>query len=530
MTSEPAAATGPSKPRNGSEFRLIKTVAIVVAAIVVLFIGTVWIIRSSSSPRALLAALEDASGDEREQIVIRLNLARGDVVGPMIEAFRNTEKPAAYRAAILELLFKRFSRTKAARVKKVLEQSLKDESIEVVRKAAYCYSIYLERDAQVPLVELVSHPDVEVRKQVYMMLCAEGRWRRRGLWRYVSRGEGGDERRDKLVADVVELYQKETDPELKFLARSVLGRRIEELCNEATQAAQRSDPLRAEDLLKKAFELDPENHQARIRAARLQFSLGGEEAAIAMAGEYGALLSIPLLPAAPAVDGDPTDDAWKSAFSSQRFFLTNSRWSAKPATGRTEMRIGHHDGRLYIAILAYEDDLDALVVKHTTRDGDIWRDDCVELFFDPDNAGKRAYQFVINAGNAYFDSFGGNKSKNFQSDHATDVFKDRGYWCCEFGISASEFNDAKITSNSIWGVDVMRTRIGGAAEQQAWWPTFGSSHRYHLYPIAVFQNAPEPEPETGEAPTAQKEPADRPRPPGGRRPPPGPRPPPPPRR
>ena len=70
------------------------------------------------------------------------------------------------------------------------------------------------------------------------------------------------------------------------------------------------------------------------------------------------------------------------------------------------------------------------------------------------------------------------------------VFKDRGYWCCEFAVAANEFAGAAITSGSIWGIDIMRTRIGAASEQQAWWPTYGSSHRYHLYPSAVFEDVP----------------------------------------
>jgi hypothetical protein len=153
------------------------------------------------------------------------------------------------------------------------------------------------------------------------------------------------------------------------------------------------------------------------------------------------------------------------------------------------MRVGHHGGKVYIAILAYEDDLDRIVVKHTERDSAVWRDDCVELFFDPVNAEKYAYQFVVNAGGALFDSYKRRKHHNIENEHAAAVFRDRGYWACEFSVAASALG-GEITAESIWGMNIMRTRIGAASSQQAWWPTFGSSLNYHLHPLAVFDRAP----------------------------------------
>jgi hypothetical protein len=187
------------------------------------------------------------------------------------------------------------------------------------------------------------------------------------------------------------------------------------------------------------------------------------------------------------IDGDPADSAWQEAFRSDRFYHATSRWVERRAEGRSELRIGHRDGRIYIAVLGYEDDLGRLVVKHKSRDSDTWRDDCVEVFFDPANTEKDVYQFVINAYGACLDSYKLDKSQDFECEYAARVFRDRGYWACEFAVAASELGGATITRDSVWGMNIMRTRIGPASEQGAWWPSFGSSLKYNLHPIAVFE-------------------------------------------
>ncbi len=151
------------------------------------------------------------------------------------------------------------------------------------------------------------------------------------------------------------------------------------------------------------------------------------------------------------------------------------------------MRVGHTGGKIYIAILAYEDDLDKLVVKRKARDSDCWRDDCVELFFDPTNNEKNVYQFVINPAAALFDSYESRREFNVECEHGARVFRDRGYWGCEFAVAASAMEGGAITRESVWGTNIMRTRIGAGAEQQAWWPTFGGSLNFHLHAVAVFE-------------------------------------------
>ena len=58
----------------------------------------------------------------------------------------------------------------------------------------------------------------------------------RALWDSLSR-EDAAEKKKKLITDAIEQAKLETDPELKGIVRSIIGRRIEELCRKASQAA-----------------------------------------------------------------------------------------------------------------------------------------------------------------------------------------------------------------------------------------------------------------------------------------------------
>lgn len=353
-----------------------------------------------------------------------------------------------------------------------------------------------------------------------------------------------------------------------FLARAVAGRRIAALIEEAIKAQQRAELDKAQGLIEAALALDPENHRARIRKARYHLALGELDKAIQTAEATDALLRIPLLPEAPVIDGDPTDQVWQSALTNKHnFYSTVSFWTGLVAQGKTKAYIGHHGGKLYVGMIGYEEELNKLTRKKKQRDTSVWQDDCIELIFDPRRTekGPETYQFVINADNVIEDFKGSNNKLNFPFESGAQIFKDRGYaefpdqekatkfidrvnaepswgitvgettqadgkirvqyswsdeldstaddgdeesagwarardeverlggkrvppyWGCEFALDPKDMEDNPITKDSLWGMIIIRTRIGPGAEQTQWWPTFGRAHNPDLYPLAVFE-------------------------------------------
>lgn len=459
----------------------------VITAIIVLFVGAIAVKLLLRSPASLINSLRSATGPEREKILMKIGLTTDDVVPALIAALRDVSAGAEFRGIIVDLMFRKYNRNRDERITVALREALGDKDPAVRRSVVEGFATYMEAGERVVVLDRIDDSDPGVRKVVYELLVADGwRWRRGGnVW------DGMDEtQKTRLIDTASKCAATEPDEDLNFLARSVLGRQIEDLCNDAVQAFQKSDVVGMEDLLIKALSLDPGNLQARIRMVRMLLKTGEQEKALKLAEEYGALMKIPPLPSAPEIDGDPTDKAWKSAFAGNIAYRANARWATRLTQSKSRFYAGYYEQTIYIGVLAYEDDLSKLIMQKMNRDDRIWEDDCVELFFDPSNSEKDVYQFVINPRGVLFDTYQNDNRNNFECEQAAAVFKDRGYWACEFAIKASEMNGHTITTDSIWGIDIMRTRIGPASEQCAWWPTFGNSLRFHLHPLAVFENAP----------------------------------------
>ena len=70
---------------------------------------------------------------------------------------------------------------------------------------------------------------------------------------------------------------------MRLLARAVVGREIELRGEKAREALQGSDLVQAEEILRSALELDPENQQAQIRLVRFYLANVDKEKALSLA-------------------------------------------------------------------------------------------------------------------------------------------------------------------------------------------------------------------------------------------------------
>lgn len=105
--------------------------------------------------------------------------------------------------------------------------------------------------------------------------------------------------------------------------------------------------------------------------------------------------------AAPAIDGELTDNAWKSSAASEPFQLKNG----DAPQGKTTCRVTRDSNTVYVAVQCFESAqaLQALKTNAVAQDPDsIWGDDCVELFVDPANQRKSYYQLAVNAAGLSF--------------------------------------------------------------------------------------------------------------------------------
>ena len=68
---------------------------------------------------------------------------------------------------------------------------------------------------------------------------------------------------------------------------------------------------------------------------------------------------------------------------------------------RTEFKIAHDGANIYIAVKAFEPEVDKLKTKVTKRDGKVWADDSITLMFDVNGDRLSYYNLIINP-RAYF--------------------------------------------------------------------------------------------------------------------------------
>lgn len=465
--------------------RLIVTAAIM-TGILAIGVGLVWHQMGQQDVAVILDQLRRGKGN-RQELLMQIQLARGDVATALIEAFRDRSADARFRRDVLDLLFRRYKRDVSEDIEAVLVESLTDGDDVVRAHAAYCFAAYCEDRMKLALVDLVDDPVEDVRREAYATFLEEDR-AGNALWREHLT----EDQRDQLVQRSRVMAAKEQDPELRFLARSVVGRQIVTMTDEATKAFQSGDLARAEQLLADALKLDPQHKGAQVRLVRQHLALEERDRALEMAEKYGGLLRIPRLSGPPVIDGDPTDEVWQRALAMEPKYHTTSSFAEKLCKGKSEAFIGHYEGHIYIAVIGHEKDLSQLVIKHKaqTRDENVWLDDCVEIVLNPEVSNeKMAYQFVINPLGAVYDALARDSSKNMNCEVGSKIFHDRGYWSTEFSIAAEKLDGARITSDAIWGLNLFRVRIGPASEHCACWPTYGDTFGYRFYPLAVFEDA-----------------------------------------
>ncbi|MFA6101718.1 MAG: sugar-binding protein [Victivallaceae bacterium] len=163
----------------------------------------------------------------------------------------------------------------------------------------------------------------------------------------------------------------------------------------------------------------------------------------------------------PVIDGKLDDECWQKAVPLKNFYLPND--NAAPANTATTARISYDDNNLYIAFKNDEPEMNRIKSQVKERDGNVWEDDCNEIFIAAPNG--NTYQFLVNSVNGQCDAriF----AKVPGDPYAADT-KWNGNWTCaaaqqkdswttEICIPVSNFQ-ADITNGSKWFINLARER------------------------------------------------------------------------
>ena len=256
--------------------------------------------------------------------------------------------------------------------------------------------------------------------------------------------------------------------------------------NEETMPAAQAQKLK--ELLASARELAPEGSVYR---RRVDFTGKAIEAFLKESESYhqgGA--NLPVLPAMkvggqPKLDGVLDDPCWKQAVA-QPFKMATTGAPMDPAKATTVQAVWTDEGVTFGFKLT-EPDMAHIRALTTEHDQDVYADDCIEMFLDPQGQRRKYYQIVANSHGAIYDGTAEGAQWNAKGTEAVAMRED-GYWTLEIHVPFSDFPDAAPTKiGSVWYANFTRSRWTPGFELQRW-STLGrqSNHDFSAFGAVRF--------------------------------------------
>jgi hypothetical protein len=170
--------------------------------------------------------------------------------------------------------------------------------------------------------------------------------------------------------------------------------------------------------------------------------------------------------AAPTLDGRIDEACWSAPRPIELGKLA-TRGNTSP---RTEARLVHHGGALYLAVRLDEPNVDRIKRAAIGPDGRAWEDDSVELFLSPEPE-SGYFQFIFSAGGGVFDRKGHGDPAGFNAGAKTAVQIGEDEWTLEAAIPMRSLGVGD-SPPPAWRANIYRNRQAGPeGTNQAWSPT-----------------------------------------------------------
>lgn len=158
------------------------------------------------------------------------------------------------------------------------------------------------------------------------------------------------------------------------------------------------------------------------------------------------------------IDGILTEAAWQSADPIDTLRQREPDVGA-PASEGTEVRVLYSKYQLYIGVICFDTNPEAIVVSRFDRDANLDSDDRITLLFDTFHDRRNAFVFQVNAVGARFDQIISDEGQDLNPDwngiwYAKTRITENG-WTAEFAIPFQTLSFAP--DKTAWGFNVQRT-------------------------------------------------------------------------
>jgi hypothetical protein len=163
----------------------------------------------------------------------------------------------------------------------------------------------------------------------------------------------------------------------------------------------------------------------------------------------------------PKIDGNLDETFWRETDTQTPFLVMPS--GADPIV-QTKTYLAYNNNALFIAYKCMEPKMDLVKETVNQRDGDVYQDNAIEMFFDPKKTGTDYYQIVLSSIGAMFD--GASQNGKYDTGFNLEIGKqimyaiDKGadYWTVEIMIPFGAMNITTPAPGSNMNFNLCRDR------------------------------------------------------------------------
>jgi hypothetical protein len=164
---------------------------------------------------------------------------------------------------------------------------------------------------------------------------------------------------------------------------------------------------------------------------------------------------------------------------------------------QTRFLLAYNEKALYVAVVSDEDEPEAISVQPRDRDGELWRDDSVELFIDATFDRKTYHQFAANTRDDQLDAIGGPDHGNWgdlkwNAEWQVKTKIGKTSYVTEFAIPFASLDVPAPKPGTTWGLNICRSRQPGGkrsdvTEMGAWSIPYANFHQPTHFGIVTFK-------------------------------------------
>lgn len=185
----------------------------------------------------------------------------------------------------------------------------------------------------------------------------------------------------------------------------------------------------------------------------------------------------------PRIDGRLNDPAWEKGDKVTGFVDT---WKNVPVKQQTIVTALYDEKNLYIAFNCLETRTFGLIAKCTVHDGNVWSDDCIEIFLDTNRDYTTYYHLLVNP-----------IGTKRESKKVTDTGWNPGWkvataigpnhWNVEVAIPFKDLDTSTPLPGTAWGVNFNRARRAAEKEISGWSFMDGNHHHPERFGYLAFK-------------------------------------------